>query len=74
MTRMAKNSIWRFITYARKKLEMIQIAESDEINQNENEELISVDNVEKLEREELERVCLSLGDCLRFTDKNDNNW
>lgn len=67
MTRMAKNSIWRFITYARKKLEMIQIAESEEIN--ENEELICVDNVEKLEREELERVCLSLGDCLRFTDK-----
>ena len=46
---------------------MIQIAESDEINQNDNEDLISVDAVEKLEREELERVCLSLGDCLRFS-------
>ena len=51
----------------RKKLEMIQIAESEEINENENEQLISIDNVEKLEREELERVCLSLGDCLRLS-------
>ncbi|CBY30349.1 unnamed protein product [Oikopleura dioica] len=43
-----------------KKLEMIQIAESEEINKNKNDELISIDDVEKLEREELERVCLSL--------------
>ena len=52
---------------------MIQIAESEEINKNKNDELISIDDVEKLEREELERVCLSLG--LRLTDKkNHMKW